>query len=101
MKLEYFIMHAHDGAYLRFSRGVPGGGPPKGNYIFIESSVTPDGPWAPRGELPPVEVGYVAHTAAAATVCELIFGRHGSFIKGSKEDVEKLVLLVSFLRYVK
>jgi hypothetical protein len=88
--MKYFVIQASDGSFLRFSRGVAGLGPAGAHAIQVESSAVEDYSFAPRLVVPPTSAGFVAHTLALLQVMELVFGRQGSFVKGSEEDVKKL-----------
>lgn len=89
MKLEYFVMKAATGAYLRFSReGMPRFGP-----ILVESGPEASGPddqWVVVQRIPPESAGYVSHNLALLAACALVFGQHGGFVKGSRADIEAL-----------
>jgi hypothetical protein len=84
--MKYFVVQVADGAYLRFRKADHGS-----HAIVVESCVvSEEGEWIPRISVPPTTAGYVAHTLALLQVMELVFGRQGSFVKGSEEDVKRL-----------
>lgn len=101
MNIEYFVMKAGDGGYLRFKRGVEAVGPahrPKCTVVQVESSSSgAEGSWVPRGEIPPATAGFVSHNMALLHACALVFGQVNGFVKGSQEELDKLSLLLKLL----
>jgi len=94
--LRYIVLPTAGGEFVRLSKA--GKGEAHAQDTLIESSSGEEGPWVPRGHIPPVGKGWVGHTLAVLRLVELLCGSANGFIKGSEEDVKGLTGLLAYLR---